>query len=685
MKMMKLSCISSNLLLLTASSSSWRWWLEERTTAIATATAFVVVEKNPVFVRQKHQVNQERRSRPLFRQLDDDINGIGGGDDDIDTFDYDYGDEFQYSSSSSSPPSSSPSWSVTDDWDSLSKSTGSGTGSGGGIGSLGTLETVQVAAALDKEAAAAAAARRRQSGDHGEDDKVDRWIQDVVDEIQLGDLHADLYDTATMQKADEDKVAKMTEVDMGEEIAMLIRCNESPQKMLIEEGRALPPLTDEEKYDVSQLVDFTSSSCKATNFLQRAVSTMFQKHAKPHPVDGVMAMTASEVAAWMTCALSKTDEIRQYGKVSPHDSRVLKTLSDYSSYGSGRLVEDDLQDLYLSTLVGDYRSSQQQDMPPERYMELFRQNYVDAVWRDIIAHGILPPIEEKRIVQEAEINVRSPQAVNSNNVNGVNGVNGGNAAHSMNVTPIETVMDECEILDWDYRASEAEAISSGGSNDIESNGQSSINKMVMSSSSSTSKRQSTRGASSYKVVELAEDNTTPLWMRDGDFVFIDEESCIGCYNCANIAPAAFKIMDSGRARTFHQRKGADIDQAIHACPVDCMHSVSFRELQEFETARDEGDGRTDHKHLGHQRGHTPLHVAGMASDNNHRSSWYHTLKHKCLMSSDCPQKGCYDCPKYSQRGENPFFKANHVQAEHIRAQHFLDHGDADHLRNFADL
>jgi hypothetical protein len=34
--------------------------------------------------------------------------------------------------------------------------------------------------------------------------------------------------------------------------------------------------------------------------------------------------------------------------------------------------------------------------------------------------------------------------------------------------------------------------------------------------------------------------------------------------------------------------------------------------------------------LGHQRGMTPLHVAGIDSDNNHRTSWYHTLKSKCV-------------------------------------------------------
>ena len=90
------------------------------------------------------------------------------------------------------------------------------------------------------------------------------------------------------------------------------------------------------------------------------------------------------------------------------------------------------------------------------------------------------------------------------------------------------------------------------------------------------------------------------------------------------------MLDNGRARTFKQRNSADVSEAVASCPVNCMHPVSFTELEEYETARDQGDGRTDHKHLGHRRGHTPLYVAGIDSDNNHRTSWYHTLKGKCL-------------------------------------------------------
>jgi ferredoxin len=83
-------------------------------------------------------------------------------------------------------------------------------------------------------------------------------------------------------------------------------------------------------------------------------------------------------------------------------------------------------------------------------------------------------------------------------------------------------------------------------------------------------------------------------------VFIDEESCIGCMQCVNAAPASFSMADDGRARTFCQRKSPDVATAVDTCPVNCMHYVGFDKLKELETARDslEGDGRQDHRHFG---------------------------------------------------------------------------------------
>ena len=115
-----------------------------------------------------------------------------------------------------------------------------------------------------------------------------------------------------------------------------------------------------------------------------------------------------------------------------------------------------------------------------------------------------------------------------------------------------------------------------------------------------------------------------------------------------------------------------------------MHMVSFDELKELEDARDGGDGRTDHRHFGGRKTHTPLNVAGIDSDANHKSSWYHYLKWKCHGSSSCPQRGCYQCPSYAP-GENPNFKARHKQSEHIRAKDFMYSGEADKWRKVVEL
>jgi len=456
----------------------------------------------------------------------------------------------------------------------------------------------------------------------------DAWIGSIVDEIH--NSFATLEDHQPLYDSDFDEPDNTrNEVDvMSNEIALLVRCNQYPKDLLISEGRALPPLTDYERNDVFQLVSIEEESIRPTEFLRESVSRIFHEHAKADPLDGVMSLDRTGIANWMTKAL-KTEE----GRVSAHDSRVLKTLSDFSSYGSGRLLEKDFENLYLTTIVGKKAN---EGMPLKRHLAL-RQPYVDAVWRDLRNHGILAPVEQERNRLKEVIATKS--AVGSAN--------------------IENIMDECEILDWDYTEN---SFSSSSGDHI-----------------SGSKRMS------HKLVDMVPNTKTPLWMRDGDFVFIDEESCIGCMQCTNVSPSSFLMLESGRARTFEQRHAPDVKQAVASCPVNCMHSVTFEELKEYEIARDEGDGRSDHRHLGHRRGPTPLYVAGIDSDNNHRTSWYHTLKGKCVTSSQCPQKGCFECPRFSKPGDNPYFQKHMEEDNHRRAQYFIEHGDVNVWRKSAEL
>lgn len=69
-----------------------------------------------------------------------------------------------------------------------------------------------------------------------------------------------------------------------------------------------------------------------------------------------------------------------------------------------------------------------------------------------------------------------------------------------------------------------------------------------------------------------------------DHVFVDEFSCIGCKNCANMAPKVFKIEeDFGRARVYSQCGiNGLVQQAIESCPVDCIHRTSAQQLSLLE-------------------------------------------------------------------------------------------------------
>lgn len=463
----------------------------------------------------------------------------------------------------------------------------------------------------------------------------DIWVQNAVDEIHNAYSAVDdqpLYDTSFDEPSVDRSIKDSIQSNMDDEIAMLVRCNKRPESLLIEEGRALPSLSEEEKNDVSQMVVWNKDTFEATEFLEDAVSKMFREHAAPDVKDGILSMDRAGVASWMTKSLQEVEIF----KVSQNDKRVLKTLSSFGEYGTGRMVEENFQDLYLNCIVGD------KPVSAKRHLE-FRTDFRDAVWRDIRAHGMLAPIEEERLLFLEKINIGDSELSSRGYIG------------SGDEEDEQVFVDECEILDWDFRAPEQKKSRQDGEDYILK--------------------------SSHKLVDMANDQNTPLRIRDGVFVFIDEESCIGCMQCANIAPSSFLMLESGRARTFVQRTGVDVKEAVDACPVDCMHRVSFQELNTMETARDEME-REDSPH---RMRHIPLHVAGMDSDQNRRSSLYHTLQAKCVTSSSCPQKGCYDCPSYRHPGENPFFIAKAKEAEHVRAQHFIKNGDARIFRKYVDL
>jgi len=298
----------------------------------------------------------------------------------------------------------------------------------------------------------------------------DIWIDNVVDEIYNAYSTLDdqpLYDTSFDEPIVDRSVADSINNDMDDEIAMLVRCNERPDSLLIEEGRAFPPLNKEEKNDVSQLVVWNEDTFEATEFLKHAVSKMFREHAAPSVKDGILSMDRAHIASWMTKSLHEEEK----GKVSQHDKRVLKTLSHFSEYGSGRIVEENFQNLYFRCIVDD--TSKLSALSAKRHLQL-RERFRDAVWRDIRAHGILSPTEEERLLRLEKLAIHSHSSTSSSE------------------EAEQVLFDECEILDGDYRAPEQKKVG-----------------------------QYEQRTSSHKLVEMANDKNTPLRIRDGDFGMLD--------------------------------------------------------------------------------------------------------------------------------------------------------------------
>ncbi|MFH0814371.1 MAG: ferredoxin [Pseudomonadota bacterium] len=56
-------------------------------------------------------------------------------------------------------------------------------------------------------------------------------------------------------------------------------------------------------------------------------------------------------------------------------------------------------------------------------------------------------------------------------------------------------------------------------------------------------------------------------------IYVDEEECIGCALCAEIAPGVFQLNDEGVSEVIdHEGDTEDkIREAIAECPVECIH------------------------------------------------------------------------------------------------------------------
>lgn len=305
--------------------------------------------------------------------------------------------------------------------------------------------------------------------------KEDQWLRHVIEHIVTDD-----EEEVDTKPSSVDKHTTRTETfsdDMGREIALLVRCNQNPHDLLMEGGRMVEELTDQQRNDVRQLVQYdgTSGAWQATPFLREAASSMFQTHVSNNKPDrqGIngdsrtlaatkSALDAVSVASWMSKSLRET--------VGPHDKRVTQAVARFGS--GGYLVEADLLNLYVTSITGE-----QPQWSTITQLEHHRTPEIMAVWRDIRNHGLVTPAEFEQSIKVAELQAKY----------GVLGVE--DTYSPMNM------LDECEILE---------------------------DHMVSDVSMTTDRH----GKSSHERVDLV--RGIPIWMKDGDFgTFMDDRFTIG--------------------------------------------------------------------------------------------------------------------------------------------------------------
>ena len=334
-------------------------------------------------------------------------------------------------------------------------------------------------------------------------------------------------------------------------MAFMIRCNQSPQQFLVSQGRALPELTDEDKYAPTFLFRKSDSESsddaslplrpEATPYFEQAVEGIFDAHSIP--VEGgsiANVLDRKALSTWMTKCISSplassSKSSLEYSSpsskpfkakpfvIGPYDQSVSAILSRYSqTHGSGRLTLGEFQALYLEVAWSGYvRDIIGKKMPldRERYQiptadtgvlihgrqnteKMLKQATLSLVWRDLEAHEIFSPAEQERVATLLEM--ERLQAENAA------------AATLSSAGDANLLMDECELFD-DYGERLAHSMAHSDDNDDD----------VMGTEDGWDflKR---KEKSSHASVEMASDGVTPKRIRDGKFVFIDEESCIGC-------------------------------------------------------------------------------------------------------------------------------------------------------------
>jgi NAD-dependent dihydropyrimidine dehydrogenase PreA subunit len=138
---------------------------------------------------------------------------------------------------------------------------------------------------------------------------------------------------------------------------------------------------------------------------------------------------------------------------------------------------------------------------------------LSIVWRDLEAHGIFSPAEEERVRTLLEMERLHPSST----------MDDSNRNNNNNLHP--SLMDECVLFDeYEERLSRRNSEDNDDVDDIMG---------VESAWDFLKRKDGGREKSSHELVEMTTDGKTPKRIRDGQFVFIDEETCIGCAQVHN--------------------------------------------------------------------------------------------------------------------------------------------------------
>ena len=389
----------------------------------------------------------------------------------------------------------------------------------------------------------------------------------VEDAIEMIASNSDYYETDGVQLYDtasstsSPSVTTVTKAEANgskkeeDEIAFMIRCNQSPEQFLISQGRALPELTDDIKYSTNFLLEErqTSGSAeaivlplqpKATAFLNDSVKKIFDTYSvqvKEEEGVSMEVLDREAVSKWMTTCITSPitsfetvrdtkskpwrDITAKSFTMGPYDRHISAVLSRYSqNHGSGYLTLEEFQVLYLEVAWAGYikdvkekklvldqngvatrvhipSSEESAIIKGKKNTEkMLKEASLSLIWRDLEAHGIFSPAEEERVQQLLELE-KLQASLTTTSMGGKNS---------------QPLMDECVLFD-DY-ADRLSHQSYSDENDSD----------MLGVEQAWDFLKERKEKSSYKLVEMAYDGKTPKRIRDGEHVFIDEESCIGC-------------------------------------------------------------------------------------------------------------------------------------------------------------